>query len=134
MAQRKIETHGIFLIEDPQRTREIRDAIANGRDPYGMMSFDQSLMELVQRKLCTYEEALRHSSNPDDFALLFRGVVGGGRTDDWQQEQVLRQNVGAVAASRVRPPAAAPTPQTPPKGGQAAGDGPGFEIERFGKE
>ena len=46
------------LIADPKRTREIHDAIATGRDPYGMISFDQSLMELVQRKLVTYEEAL----------------------------------------------------------------------------
>jgi twitching motility protein PilT len=124
------------LIEDAQRTREIHDAIASGRDPYGMISFDQSLTELVQRKLVTYEEALRHSTTPDDFALLFRGVVGGGRADSWQQEQVIRQNVGAMAAAQHQRAVTSPTtPQTPPKaGGQAAGDGPGFEIERFGKE
>jgi len=29
------------LIGDPKRTREIHDAIATGRDPYGMISFDQ---------------------------------------------------------------------------------------------
>src|SRR5579859_4340431 len=42
------------LIEDPKRTREIRDAIAGGRNPYGMMTFDQCLTELVQKKLITY--------------------------------------------------------------------------------
>ena len=46
------------LIEDPKRTREIRDAIANGRNPYGMMTFDQCLADLVQRRLITYETAL----------------------------------------------------------------------------
>ena len=123
------------LIEDAQRTREIRDAIASGRDPYGMISFDQSLTELVQKKLVTYEEAIRHSTNPDDFALVFRGVTGGGRTDAWQQEQVLRQNVGAMAAAK-RPATPSPNPNpSSPSGGQAAKDaGPGFEIERFGKE
>ena len=67
------------LIVDPKRTREIHDAIMNGRDPYGMISFDQSLMELVQRKLVTYDEALSQATNPDDFALRYRGV---GRGDE----------------------------------------------------
>src|SRR5262245_22793430 len=80
------------LIENPERTREIRDAIAQGRDPYGMVTFDQSLVDLVQRKLVTYEEALRHSTTPDDFALTFRGVSGGGNQDEWLQAEVHRQN------------------------------------------
>jgi twitching motility protein PilT len=63
------------LLEDPKRTREIRDAIATGRNPYGMMTFDQSLTDLVQRRLVTYEQALASSTTPDDFALYFRGVA-----------------------------------------------------------
>jgi twitching motility protein PilT len=66
------------LISDPKRTREIHDAIAQGRETYGMISFDQSLTELVQRKYVTYEDALANSTNPDDFALVFRGVSKGG--------------------------------------------------------
>ncbi len=66
------------LIEDPNRTREINDAIAQGKHPYGMMSFDQSLAQLVQNRLVTYDTALKNSSSPSDFALLFRGVSGGG--------------------------------------------------------
>lgn len=65
------------LIADPKRTREIHDAIATGRDPYGMVSFDQSLMDLVRRKLVTYEEALTQATNSDDFALRYRGVSRG---------------------------------------------------------
>jgi twitching motility protein PilT len=41
-----------------------------------MMTFDQSLAELVKQRLVTYEEAVKHSSSPSDFALLFRGVSG----------------------------------------------------------
>jgi twitching motility protein PilT len=67
------------LISDPKRTREIHDAIASGRDPYGMVTFDQSLMELVRRKLVTYDEALEHATNADDFALRYRGI---GRGDE----------------------------------------------------
>ncbi len=68
------------LMEDPKRTREIRDAIANGRNPYGMMTFDQCLADLVHRRLITYETALASSTTPDDFALQFRGVAKAGET------------------------------------------------------
>jgi twitching motility protein PilT len=64
------------MIEDPLRTREIKDAIAEGLHPYGMMTFDQSLAALVKQRLVTYEEAVKHSTSPSDFALLFRGVSG----------------------------------------------------------
>ena len=67
------------LMEDPKRTREIRDAIANGRNPYGMMTFDQCLTELVHKRLITYETALSSSTTPDDFALYFRGVAGSSQ-------------------------------------------------------
>ena len=68
------------LMEDPKRTREIHDAIANGRNPYGMMTFDQCLADLVHRRLITYETALSSSTTPDDFALQFRGVSKAGET------------------------------------------------------
>jgi twitching motility protein PilT len=70
------------LIADPKRTREINEAIATGKHPYGMVSFDQSLTDLVRSKTITYEEALSHATNPDDFALFFRGVSKGGSTVD----------------------------------------------------
>jgi twitching motility protein PilT len=61
-------------IGDKDRTKELHDAIAKGFTTYGMQSFDQSLMQLVKQDLVTYEEALKHVSNPDDFALRFRGI------------------------------------------------------------
>jgi len=117
------------LIGDPQRTREIHDAIVTGRDPYGMISFDQSLAELVRGKLVTYEEALRHSTTPDDFALVFRGVASGGSSnDDWQNEQMKKQN----APPGTQPPGTArPGPPQP----QGHADVPlELDIERFSKE
>ncbi len=71
------------LIEDPARTAEIRQAIAEGRHPYGMISFDQSLTDLVKNHVITYETALINATNPDDFALFFRGITGGGT--DWKE-------------------------------------------------
>ncbi|MEE2663094.1 MAG: type IV pilus twitching motility protein PilT [Myxococcota bacterium] len=76
-------------IGDKDRTKEIQDAIAKGFTTYGMQTFDQSLMSHVKSGLITYEEALRHVSNPDDFALRFRGIAStsDSRWDDFGDEK-----------------------------------------------
>jgi twitching motility protein PilT len=61
-------------VEIPEKTKEIRTAIAEGYTTYGMQTFDQSLMGLLKHNLVTYKEALRQSSNPDDFALKMSGI------------------------------------------------------------
>ncbi len=61
-------------IDDENKTKEIHDAIAQGYVSYGMQTFDQSLMKLLTSGLITYEEAMRQSSNPDDFALKMSGI------------------------------------------------------------
>jgi twitching motility protein PilT len=96
------------LIADPKRTRELHDAIAQGRDPYGMVSFDQCLTELVQKQLVTYAEAAANATNAADFALHFRGFSKGG---------------GADAGGMQAP---APAAQPPAGGGPAS-----FQIDRF---
>jgi twitching motility protein PilT len=114
------------LIADQKRTRELHDAIAQGRETYGMVSFDQSLTDLVHKKFVTYQEALSQATNPDDFALFFRGVSRGGA-------------VGNDFDPRAQQPAPAPPPARPapaPATGIAAnptsvGGGAEFEIERF---
>ncbi|MFP6622880.1 MAG: type IV pilus twitching motility protein PilT [Myxococcota bacterium] len=63
------------LIADKERSKEIPEAIAKGYTTYGMQTFDQSLMSLVKDGLVTYEEALKNVSNPDDFALRYRGIA-----------------------------------------------------------
>jgi len=62
-------------IEDKDKTRKIREAIAQGFTTYGMQTFDQSVMALYKGGLITLEEALRQASNPEDFALRVRGVA-----------------------------------------------------------
>jgi len=62
-------------IVDKDKTHNIHDAISEGHATYHMQTFDQSLMSLLKRELITYEEALRHSSNPDDFALRVKGIL-----------------------------------------------------------
>jgi twitching motility protein PilT len=41
-----------------------------------MQTFDQSLMKLYTANLISYDEAIRQSSNPDDFALKISGISG----------------------------------------------------------
>ncbi len=96
------------LIADANRTREIHEAIATGRDPYGMISFDQSLTELVKNRFVTYEEALAASTNPDDFALFFRGVSKGGQVGQDFNAVVGQSGTGTVP--------------------------PGLKVDRFTKE
>ncbi|OGP83847.1 MAG: type IV pili twitching motility protein PilT [Deltaproteobacteria bacterium RBG_16_54_11] len=62
-------------IVDKDKTQDIHEAIAQGHATYHMQTFDQSLMSLLKRELITYEEALRHSSNPEDFALRVKGIL-----------------------------------------------------------
>ncbi|TVR01478.1 MAG: type IV pilus twitching motility protein PilT [Deltaproteobacteria bacterium] len=68
------------LILDEDRFREITGAIASGQDAYGMQTFDQSLIHLMERGHITYEEALAQASNPDDLALRLSGVEEGTST------------------------------------------------------
>lgn len=56
------------------KTTQIRDAIAAGTSQYGMQTFDQSLFYLYQSGLISLEEALRGSTNPDEFRLRLAGI------------------------------------------------------------
>ncbi len=62
------------LIDDKEKTKQLRDAIQQGYVSYGMQSFDQSLMGLLKKELITFDEALRQCSNPDDFKLKMSGI------------------------------------------------------------
>jgi twitching motility protein PilT len=70
------------LIKDRNRVAEIKDYIEEGRDQYGMQSFDQHLMDLVGTGAVTFETAKAAATNPADFELKLRtfghGEVGGG--------------------------------------------------------
>jgi twitching motility protein PilT len=58
----------------PEKTRAIRDAISAGTSQYGMQTFDQSLWDLFQAGLISYETALENASNADDFKLRMQGI------------------------------------------------------------
>ncbi|CAN5791728.1 type IV pilus twitching motility protein PilT [soil metagenome] len=78
-----------------EKTGQIRDAISAGTSQYGMQVFDQSLFYLYQSGLITLEEALRGSTNPDEFRLRLAGIQN---TASMAKEEMERQsNVGNVS-------------------------------------
>ncbi len=72
-------------VENKEKTKLIKDAIAQGTSQYGMQTFDQSLYQLYRGGLITLEEALRRASNPDEFKLKIQGVQS---TADLAKEQM----------------------------------------------
>ncbi|MFQ5900075.1 MAG: type IV pilus twitching motility protein PilT [Thermodesulfobacteriota bacterium] len=67
-------------IVDRDKTDEITDAIVKGHSTYGMQTFDQSLMDLLNKDLISYEEAMLQASRPSDFALKVQGITSAGDT------------------------------------------------------
>lgn len=64
-------------IADPDRTVELRTIMEESRDVWDMTTFDQSLMDLINQQKITYEEALKNSTQPENFAIRYSGVSHG---------------------------------------------------------
>ncbi len=77
------------LIDNKDKTKEIRDAIQQGYVSYGMQTFDQSLMSLLKQELITLEEALRQATNPEDLKLKMSGISSTSDVswDDFEQDR-----------------------------------------------
>jgi twitching motility protein PilT len=58
-------------IADPDKTHEIKDVISEG-EYYGMTTFDQSMLHLVQAGLVSVDAAMEASSAQHDFALALQ--------------------------------------------------------------
>ena len=56
------------------RDGEITDAIADGKNTYGMQTFDQHLLELYKAGTITKEEALEKSSKRNDLDLMIKNA------------------------------------------------------------
>jgi len=63
----------------------IQQAIKKGNQ-YGMQTFDQSIMKLYKKGFITLEEALKQSSNPDDFKLKVKGIDSSDVSNIWDEE------------------------------------------------
>jgi twitching motility protein PilT len=56
----------------------ISDAIVAGASQYGMQSFDQSILALVNAGTVEADEALRWVTNVEEFKMQMRGITRGG--------------------------------------------------------
>jgi twitching motility protein PilT len=97
------------LIENPDRTKEIPTAIAESYVSFGMQTFDQSLMALLNNDLISFDEAMRQSSNPDDFALRASGVSSTSDTSWDPFEQIKSHKAEQPTPTSGTPAKAAPT-------------------------
>jgi len=59
------------------RIGEIRDFIADGREQYGMQTFDQHLVDLVNADAVSFEIAKAASTRPADFELQMKVLNSG---------------------------------------------------------
>ena len=64
------------FIKDAEQTGQIQTAIAEG-EYYGMQTFDQALLKLVEEDRVAYEESLRVASRPQDFRLMVQSLGPG---------------------------------------------------------
>src|SRR5437867_1652169 len=62
-------------ILDPGKTPLIENVVAEGVTQYGMQSFDQSVLGLLQAGLITEEDALRNCNHPNELALKLKGIL-----------------------------------------------------------
>ena len=96
------------LMLDRDRVGEIRDFIADGKEQYGMQTFDQHLEELVTSGTVEYKVAMAASTKPSDFALKMG---------------MLNQRPSTRTATPVPE-----TPPTPPQEPLSGGFGTGLEF------
>jgi Tfp pilus assembly pilus retraction ATPase PilT len=53
-------------IADEGKSHLLLDAIVDGSF-YGMQSFDQALIKLYEKKAITFQDAIAHATDPNDF-------------------------------------------------------------------
>jgi len=61
------------FIMDPEQTGRIQTAICEG-EYYGMQTFDQALLKLIEEDRAAYEEALQIASRPQDLRLVVQSL------------------------------------------------------------
>ncbi|HEX7999414.1 MAG TPA: type IV pilus twitching motility protein PilT [Pyrinomonadaceae bacterium] len=76
-------------IMNEEKTYMIREAIAAGTSQYGMQTFDQSLFHLFKSGLITLEEALRNSSNADEFRMRAAGIQSSTEQAKEDMERIV---------------------------------------------
>jgi len=114
-------------IEDKDKTKGLRDVIAQGTSQYGMQTFDQSLYFLLQEGLITVEEALKRATNVGEFKLRLEGIASTSEMSRSNMDRGMSISTGlgreagasSPTQSGMRPAPAPPAnkpPDPPPMG------------------
>jgi twitching motility protein PilT len=69
-------------MRDMSKSMNIPQLIKEGAVPYGMQSFDQSLMNWYSQGVITYDDAVFAATNPAEFALRVQGI-GAASDTSW---------------------------------------------------
>jgi hypothetical protein len=75
------------LIEKGQ-IADIQKSIESSQSYYRMQSFNQSLSELVRKRLITEDDAMANTTAPGDLKLMLKGMVRAGGTSAIPKEEV----------------------------------------------
>jgi twitching motility protein PilT len=114
---------------------DMAKAIESSSTYYRMQSFNQSLVDLVGRRLITPEAAFENSSSPGDLKLMLKGHQrSGGGDKQLEATQATGMNVSTSTSTSpgssdygepVAAPASAPTAPVPSRPPSVAGPGAG---------
>src|SRR6478735_8674211 len=89
------------LILEGTRIDEIRDFIAEGREQYGMQTFDQCLADLVASGEVTFDVAKAAATNPSDFELKMRMFSNVADTPPQDEPAVAPEPAAAGAGAQL---------------------------------
>ena len=106
-------------IEDKDKTKGLKDVIAQGTSMYGMQTFDQSLYFLLQEGLITVEEALKRATNVGEFKLRLEGIASTSEMSraNMDRGMTISSGLGREAGGAPPPPRPEPPrPQSKPEG------------------
>ncbi|NPA12712.1 MAG: type IV pilus twitching motility protein PilT [Aquificae bacterium] len=74
-----INTGAVFdAIMDPDKFTTIHDLMEKGKNEYGMQTFDMAILDLYNRGMISYNDALAYATNPSDLDLRIKGITPGG--------------------------------------------------------
>jgi twitching motility protein PilT len=61
-------------ISDPEKSSKLQGLIEEDRGVRGMQTFDQSILQLYQKQMISYETAMENATNPNDLEMEIRGI------------------------------------------------------------
>lgn len=93
-------------VENKDKTKMIRDAIASGTSQYGMQTFDQSLYQHWKSGVITTDEALARATNRDELRLRMEGIESTAAAAAGEMEDAMAGagvKAGAEGGGSIKP-------------------------------